>query len=214
MGLSDTFLADIEGPGSPEKAEVRPSSTNKNVIMIWPDVNSHSLERRKFVEEQNKDPEVLRLSQRAQPQEEADKVAECYHNQDGILLRKWRPTGAILEEEWRVVYQVVVPKVYRQDIIGLAHDTPLAGHLGISKTYLKILQHFYLPRIRNDVAKYCKSCHKCHFVGKPNQKIPLLPIQPLKNLSAEYSLIVLDLYKYQDWKCVFIDDHVYTHLLS
>ncbi|XP_071177647.1 uncharacterized protein [Mytilus edulis] len=164
MDLSDTFLADIEGPGSSEKAIIRPTYVNNNVIMPWPDVNSHSLNRKNFLEEQNKDPEVLQLCKRAQPQEEADKVAECYFHQDGILVRKWGPPDATLEEEWRVVYQVVVPKVYRQEIIGFAHDTPLAGHLGIRKTCLKILQQFYWPRRRNDVAEYCKSCHICQVV--------------------------------------------------
>ncbi|VDI53539.1 Hypothetical predicted protein [Mytilus galloprovincialis] len=48
MDLSDTFLADIEGPGSSEKAIIRPPSVNKNVIMPWPDVNSHSLDRKNF----------------------------------------------------------------------------------------------------------------------------------------------------------------------
>lgn len=38
-----------------------------------------------------------------QPQEEADIVAECYYNQDGILMRTWRPPDAISEQEWRVV---------------------------------------------------------------------------------------------------------------
>ncbi|VDH90407.1 Hypothetical predicted protein [Mytilus galloprovincialis] len=57
MDLSDTFLADIEGPGSSEKAIIRPTYVNKNVIMPWPDVNSHSLNRKNFLEEQNKDPE-------------------------------------------------------------------------------------------------------------------------------------------------------------
>ncbi|VDI47747.1 Hypothetical predicted protein [Mytilus galloprovincialis] len=57
MDLSDTFLADIEGPGSSEKAIIRPTYVNKNVILPWPDVNSHSLNRKNFLEEQNKDPE-------------------------------------------------------------------------------------------------------------------------------------------------------------
>ncbi|VDI36072.1 Hypothetical predicted protein [Mytilus galloprovincialis] len=48
MDLSDTFLADIEGPGSSEKAIIRPPSVNKNVIMPWPDVNSHSLDRQNY----------------------------------------------------------------------------------------------------------------------------------------------------------------------
>ncbi|XP_071124126.1 interferon-induced very large GTPase 1-like [Mytilus edulis] len=73
MDLSDTFIADIEDPGNSEKAIIKPPSVNKNVIMPWPDVNSHSLDRNNLLEEQHKDPEVLQLSQRAQPQEEADK---------------------------------------------------------------------------------------------------------------------------------------------
>ncbi|XP_063408799.1 uncharacterized protein LOC134692279 [Mytilus trossulus] len=192
MDLSDTFIADIEGPGSSEKAITKPPSVNKNVIMPWPDVNSHSLDREHLSEEQHKDPEVLQLSQRAQPQEEAYKVAECYYHQDGILMRKWMPPDAAPEEEWRVVYQVVVPKVYRQEIIGFAHDTPLAGHLGIRKTCLKILQHFYWPRLRNDVAEYCKSCHICQVVGKPNQKIPPAPLLPIPAFDEPFSRVLVD----------------------
>ncbi|VDH93950.1 Hypothetical predicted protein [Mytilus galloprovincialis] len=58
MDLSDTFLADIEGPGSSEKAIIRPPSVNKNVIMPWPNINSHSLDRKNLFEEQHKDPET------------------------------------------------------------------------------------------------------------------------------------------------------------
>jgi hypothetical protein len=46
-------------------------------------------------------------------------------------MRKWRPPDALLSEEWRQVHQIVVPKIYRQEIMELAHDTPLAGHLGV-----------------------------------------------------------------------------------
>ncbi|VDI00377.1 Hypothetical predicted protein [Mytilus galloprovincialis] len=58
MDLSDTFIADIEGPGNSEKAIIKPPSVNKNVIMPWPDVNSHSLDRKNLSEEQHKDPEI------------------------------------------------------------------------------------------------------------------------------------------------------------
>ena len=61
-----------------------------------------------------------------------------------------------------------VPKSYRQEILSLAHETPLAGHLGVSKTYNKILNHFYWPKMRHDVAKCYQSCHTCQMVGKPN----------------------------------------------
>ncbi|VDI15014.1 Hypothetical predicted protein [Mytilus galloprovincialis] len=61
MDLSDTFIADIEGPGNSEKAIIKPPSVNKNVIMPWPDVNSHSLDRKNLSEEQHKDPEKRHL---------------------------------------------------------------------------------------------------------------------------------------------------------
>ncbi|VDH92819.1 Hypothetical predicted protein [Mytilus galloprovincialis] len=59
MDLSDTFIADIEDPGNSEKAIIKPPSVNKNVIMPWPDVNSHSLDRNNLLEEQHKDPERI-----------------------------------------------------------------------------------------------------------------------------------------------------------
>ncbi|VDI17279.1 Hypothetical predicted protein [Mytilus galloprovincialis] len=59
MDLSDTFIADIEDPGNSEKAIIKPPSVNKNVIMPWPDVNSHSLDRNNLLEEQHKDPENM-----------------------------------------------------------------------------------------------------------------------------------------------------------
>ncbi|VDI62549.1 Hypothetical predicted protein [Mytilus galloprovincialis] len=57
MDLSDTFIADIEDPGNSEKVIIKPPSVNKKVIMPWPDVNSHSLDRNNLLEEQHKDPE-------------------------------------------------------------------------------------------------------------------------------------------------------------
>ncbi|VDI22125.1 Hypothetical predicted protein [Mytilus galloprovincialis] len=57
MDLSDTFIADIEDPGNSEKAIIKPPSVNKKVIMSWPDVNSHSLDRKNLFVEQHKDPE-------------------------------------------------------------------------------------------------------------------------------------------------------------
>ncbi|VDH99351.1 Hypothetical predicted protein [Mytilus galloprovincialis] len=67
MDLSDTFIADIEGPGNSEKAIIKPPSVNKNVIMPWPDVNSHSLDRKNLLEEQHKDPETEQRVQTPNP---------------------------------------------------------------------------------------------------------------------------------------------------
>ena len=59
------------------------------------------------------------------------------------MKSKWRPLNIPASCKWDAVYQVVIPPPYRKDILVLAHDTPLAGHLGVDKTYRKVLCHFY-----------------------------------------------------------------------
>ena len=56
----------------------------------------------------------------------------------------------------------------------------MSGHLGINKTYHKIINHFYWPGLKSDFSKYCKTCHTCQMVGKPNQTIPKAQLQPIQ----------------------------------
>ena len=53
-------------------------------------------------------------------------------------MRKWRPPDVSAEDEWTVNHQIVIPRVYRPEILNLAHETPMSGHLGVNKTYHKI----------------------------------------------------------------------------
>ena len=46
------------------------------------------------------------------------------------------------------------PKSYRQEILSMAHATPLSGHMGVTKTCQKILNHFYWLSLRKDVANF------------------------------------------------------------
>ena len=62
-------------------------------------------------------------------------------------MRKWSPPDVPLSAEWSVIHQIVVPKVYKRDILKLAHESPMGGHLGINKTNSKITKHFYWPQI-------------------------------------------------------------------
>lgn len=42
-------------------------------------------------------------------------------------------------------------------------------HLGVNKIYQRILNHFYWPKIRKEVAVFGKTCYICQMVGKPNK---------------------------------------------
>ena len=58
-------------------------------------------------------------------------------------MRKFHPVDIPTNEEWATVYQIVVPKPYNIEIMRLAHEGSLGGHLGVNKTCDKILKHFY-----------------------------------------------------------------------
>ena len=107
-------------------------------------------------------------------------------------MRKWRPPDIPAEDEWAVKYQIVVPNSYRQAILSLAHETPLAGHMGINKTREKILNHFYWPNVRKDVAEFCRSCHACQMVGKPNETIPKASLKLVPAVEEPFSRIIVD----------------------
>ena len=107
-------------------------------------------------------------------------------------MRKWRSPEVPADEEWAVSHQMMVPIIYRSDILSLAHETPMSGHFGVNKTYHKILDHFYRPGLKADVSNYCRSCHTCQVVGKPNQVIPKAGSQPIPAFDEPFSRIVID----------------------
>ena len=90
---------------------------------------------------------------------EACSAGVGFFKQDGLLYRKWTPPGQDKEE--MVVEQLVLPARCRQVVLRLAHEIPLAGHMGRNKTARRLLQRFYWPSLYKDVAEFCKSCEEC-----------------------------------------------------
>ncbi|XP_077869382.1 uncharacterized protein LOC144360596 [Saccoglossus kowalevskii] len=101
----------------------------------------------------------------------ANKV--CFFWKDGLLFRQWRPMNSAEAAE---VTQLVVPLKCRGESLRIAHDIPLAGHLGIEKTKQRVLQHFYWPGIFSDVAHYCRTCAECQKSAKryAHEKVPMI----------------------------------------
>lgn len=71
------------------------------------------------------------------------------------------------------MHQIVVPQKFRQQVLSLAYDYALSGHLDIKKTYNRVLCYFSWPGLKTDVTDFCRSCHVCEITGKPNQVLPL-----------------------------------------
>ena len=148
--------------------------------------------RSQLSKEQHKDPEILPLFQKVVSETDLAQDPICFYIKNGILMRKWRSPESPADDEWAVNHQMVVPKIYRSEILSLAHETPMSGHLGVNKTYHKILNHFYWPGLKTDVSNYCRSCHTCQVVGKPNQVIPKAGLQPIPAFDEPFSRIIID----------------------
>ena len=203
IDLTDTFLGQsfkheitnsLSSSLSDKQTELRNKSESSHYSAILNDQGQgHDLvSRSQLCKEQHNDPEILPLLERASDKKEIDQVPVCFYVKNGILMRKWRPPDVSAEDEWTVNHQIVVPRVYRPEILNLAHDTPMSGHLGINKTYHKILNHFYWPGLKSDVSQFCKSCHTCQMVGKPNQTIPKAHLQPIPAFDEPFSRIFID----------------------
>ena len=94
-------------------------------------------------------------------------------NHRGILHRVVEPgAGEVIARE-----QLVLPLECRHMVMELAHSVPLAGHLGKHKTADRLLQRFYWPTLRKDVADYCRRCEICQKTSpvKP-RRAPLIPL--------------------------------------
>jgi len=191
VDLTDTFLSQVYETDLPNMVEEFKSSEK-----ISPDVSfsdyRESLSKGNLIAEQHKDPDISCLFQRTVDENEISSNPVCYFVKNGVLIRKWRPPDVSAEDEWAVKYQVVIPKAYQREILSMAHETPLAGHLGVNKTYWKILSHFYWPGLKKDVAEFCRSCNTCQIVGKPNQSIPKAPLQPIPAFEEPFSRIIID----------------------
>lgn len=115
----------------------------------------------------------------------------AYFLDDGLLMRRWT-SGVSEEMDWSETYQVVVPTSYRSQVLALAHDHPWSGHMGITKTYERVLRHFFWPGLKSDVVRHCRTCHVCQVVGKPNQVIPPAPLCPIPAMGEPFERIIVD----------------------
>ncbi|XP_068239313.1 uncharacterized protein [Palaemon carinicauda] len=66
------------------------------------------------------------------------------------------------------------------------------SHLGISKTYKRLLDDYYWPGMKADVKHHIESCHPCQVTGKPNQKIPPAPLVPITVPNSPFEKVIVD----------------------
>lgn len=193
--LADTFLSPVFteehfGSGPKESENVR-HDRHSDTAIAESELLAEPISHEGIKTAQREDVSLTKCFSAAEsPQPNKVNAAE-YVIENGLMLRKWHPHRDG-ENEWDVVCQIVLPTVYRKQVLSLAHDHDLAGHLGVTKTYNRILKHFFWPGLKSDVSKYCRTCHECQVMGKPNQKIPPAPLIPIPVICEPFEHIILD----------------------
>ena len=82
-----------------------------------------------------------------------------FFRREGLIYRRWIPPGR--DQEEMAVEHLVLPQVCRKSVLELAHQIPLAGHMGKEKTRRRILRRFFWLTLYKDVEDFCRSCVQC-----------------------------------------------------
>ena len=174
----------------PVEQEDPPAESKETHWMDCPPLELQ-IERSKLISEQENDPQVKGLAEEAD-KNDAETDAVYFYKKNGILMRRWFPPNATADQLWREVHQIVVPASYRNQVLSLAHDCPLSGHLGVRKTLYRIRNYFYWPGMQKDVKMYCRTCHICQVSGKPQDQPKKAALRPIPIVAEPFSHIIID----------------------
>eukprot|EP00731_Ephydatia_muelleri_P035196 Em0104g2a len=133
--------------------------------------------------------ELRRLQQADETLHDINQLAERgdpqFVKKSSLVYRKTSST------EDHAVEQLVLPRQCRAMVLKLAHETPLAGHLGRNKTTRRVLQRFYWPGVCRDVAKHCRCCPECQ--KAQNRREQPAPLVPLPVIAEPFARIAMDI---------------------
>lgn len=135
---------------------------------------------------QGADPSLKTVQQAADKGKMDGKVSFVW--KDGLLHRVVDSVG---RNGMGTSEQLVLPRKCRSTVIELAHSIPLAGHLGKHKTVDRVLQRFYWPTVRADVADYCRRCETCQKTS--HRMPPPAPLVPLPVVDVPFERIAMDI---------------------
>lgn len=85
--------------------------------------------------------------------------------------------------------QKVVQEVCRRDLMRLAHDTPVAQHMGAKRTLAQLRADFFLPIMFANVSRYI---NPCQIVDQPNKKPSKSPMISILVLESPFTKLIID----------------------
>ena len=182
-GVEKSPISDEGSTGNQEKAPPKQGGTKSRREV---EVRTSSL-----THAQKEDDSLKEIMAQAVTEKQIKGQAEGYYRQgDGLVCRKWTgKKGSDLGQEF---HQVVVPQRFRTQFLEMAHDSPVAGHLGVARTYGRLRKNFHWPYQKQDVIKWCRTCEICQRMGKPGHRLAPIPLKPIEVPSQPFQRLIVD----------------------
>ncbi|KAI3740084.1 hypothetical protein L2E82_30502 [Cichorium intybus] len=113
--------------------------------------------------------------------------------------------------------RLCVPKhAIRELLVCEAHGGGLAGHFGVTKTLEVLKDHFFWPKMLEDVTKIVGKCVTCHMAKssfKPGLYTPLpVPVRPWEDASMDFIVALPGTQRGKDAIMVVVDSYFWNTL--
>ncbi len=105
---------------------------------------------------------------------------------DGTLVRRY-----YLNETPEFYPQIILPRVFREDVMYQMHEGPVGGHFGVERTLFRLQNRYYWYKMREDVSLWCSTCTSCAAKARPLKK-PQAPMGTVR-VGAPMERIAVDL---------------------
>ena len=150
----------------------------------WPTITSNSFNATEIKLEQAKDPDI----QRKISEVKQDPFKHPYVLKDGLLYRLAVAHDGCVTK-MKVIY---LPSSMVESLLRAYHDDPISGHFGVQRTYLKIKNKYWWPKMKETIIQYVGSCLPCqqHNIQRskrPGQLFPIeSPMGPFQFIGIDY----------------------------
>jgi hypothetical protein len=148
-----------------------------NICMATPP----SFDSTKIQEQQRRDKIIKQLYDHL----ESGKQHRSYVLENGIVYKVLHRSGQ------RVLKVPYIPTSMIESLLQAYHNSLTAGHLGINKTWNKIRDRYFWPRMYNQIKEYVLSCLKCKQF-KIDRTRPTGKLQPIEPPTGVLDLMGLD----------------------
>lgn len=137
-------------------------------------------------------------NRRRTEQEEDEGIVDMWVSQEegrrrGRRLK--RENGLIwaeMREKDKTWWAIVAPKLWRAELMDLAHGNVMAGHFGIERTLKRLTTHYVWDGIEDDVKKVVEDCITCQKRKKDTDRRKGT-LEPITVMSEPWAMVGMDL---------------------